>query len=156
MSSFIDQAEATVARIRQDAIETTGYDLRIVVALNALEEALADGGSWQVWPQGCAHFARATAGAYDRTKYNAFCGPWEATVRARLAELQAALTVAGELGQAEVVASLGDQAETRGEQAAGIKPTWTDAWQELPPWARWMIGLVAAREFLGIWGDVRR
>jgi hypothetical protein len=155
VSSFIDQAQATVERIRQAAIETTGYDLRIVVALNSLEEALTDV-PWQVWPQGCAHFAGATASASNRLTYNAFCGPWEATVRARLAELQAALTVAGELGQAEVVASLGDQAATMGEQAAAIKPTWTDAWAELPPWARWMIGLVAAREFLGIWGDVRR
>lgn len=155
MSSFIDQAEATVKRIRQDAMETTGYDLRIVVALNALEEALAEV-SWHVWPQGCAHYGRASAPTDSRLTYDQFCGPWEATVRARLAELQAALTVAGELGQAEVVASLGDQAETMGEQAAAIKPTWTDAWTELPPWARWMIGLVAAREFLGIWGDVRR
>ena len=137
----------------QDLIEWsrgTG-DLYVLSAANDAEAAL-DGGPWEVWPYGCAHFARPTAGAYDRTKYTAFCGPWEESARAKLLELANALQAGGYTGQAEVAASLADQTVTMGEQSDVLPDRSTFEW---PTWLKWAAGVIAARELLNVWSKIK-
>ena len=156
MTTWNDQIGDLLATVRQTITETTGYRLQVAVAANELEAAWANEPKSWGWRIPCQELGKANASLHDRLEYGTACGEWEAEVSFHLNHLVDELLLAGSDGLAEYAAAMNDRVLTSGEQAAAIEPTWGDAWQELPPWARWMIGLVAAREFLGIWGDVRR
>jgi hypothetical protein len=156
MTTWHDQITELLATVRRTITETPGYRLQVAIAANDLEAAWADEPTSWGWRIPCQDYGKANASTHDRLAYGASCTEWEMRVSGALNALTDELLLAGSDGLAEYAAAMNDRVLTSGEQAAAIEPTWGDAWQELPPWARWMIGLVAAREFLGIWGDVRR
>ena len=49
---------------------------------------------------------------------------------------------------------MNDRVLTSGEQASLIPPSKENF--ELPPWAKWVIGVIVAREVLNVWGAIRK
>lgn len=149
VTTYADQ----VAQLLAAADQTD--DLFVLEAAAQVELAFEDT-PWQVWPRGCDYMGRASADPAQRVQYDRHCTPWETRLQAAMRTLADALTGAGFPGWAEVAESTADQADTMGEQADQVIGDPAAWWEALPPWVRWAAGLIAARELLGVWGDLRR
>jgi hypothetical protein len=154
VTTFLDQVSSTLA----SAEEVVAASFAGLPALsNAIAETRAAVESSPLimpWFASCSELAAPDAGTLKRLAYGASCDGWEMRVRSALALLGWELESAEQHELAEVAASLGDQAETMGEQAKSIPPSRENF--ELPPWAKWVIGVIVAREVLNVWGAIRK
>ena len=148
MTTFTEQAIQEIEQAEQSR------DLYIRAAAQDARAALLDSPLVLPWLDTCPELAAPDAGTFQRLAYDASCAAWEARLRASLALLAEALQGAGESGAAETLRALSDQAATMGEQAGAVAPTRENF--EWPWWLKWGLGVIAARELLGLWGAIRK
>ena len=154
MTTWNDQIGELLATVRQTITDTPGYRLQVAIAANDLEAAWADEPTSWGWRIPCQDYGKANASTHDRLAYDANCTEWESRVSAALNALTDELLLAESPGLAEYAAAMNDRVLTSGEQAKLIPPSKDNF--ELPPWARWVIGVIVAREVLNVWGAIRK
>jgi len=154
MTTWHDQINELLATVRQTIIDTPGYRLEVAIAANELEAAWANEPDSWGWRIPCQDYGKASASTQDRLAYAANCTEWANGVSYRLNHLTDELLLAGSDGLAEYAAAMNDRVLTSGEQAKSIPPSRENF--ELPPWARWVIGVIVAREVLNVWGAIRK
>jgi len=154
MSTWADQIGDLLSAVRTRVAETPGYPLEVAVQANAVEAAWANEPTSYGWRVRCQEYGRASATTNQRLKYDANCGSWGARVSAEINGLTDVLLAAGDTGLAEWAASMNDRVLTAGEQAGAVPPSPDNF--EWPWWLKWGLGVIAARELLGVWGAIRK
>lgn len=154
MTTFLDQVFSTLASAEEVVAASFAGLPALANAIAETRTAIDSSPLVMPWFASCSELAAADSSTLQRLAYGASCDAWEMRVRSALALLGSELASAEQPELAEVAAGLGDQAETMGAQARSIPPSKENF--ELPPWARWVIGVIVAREVLNVWGAIRK